>query len=536
MTRGLAIISLLAAIIFFSNLGGPSIYILDEAKNAGCAREMLEADQWVVPTFNYKLRAQKPPLHYYFMALGYRIFGVTELGARFFSAIFGILTVLTTFLFARRFLGERVAFLSSIVLLSSLHVAVQFHLAVPDPYLIFFVTLSILSFYATFETTNQKYLWLAYTALGLGVMAKGPVALVIVGMVTLLFLLATKSLRWPVLRGFLPWWGITLFVLIAAPWYVAVTVATDGEWLQQFLFRENVSRFLEPMEGHGGPFWIIPLLIIAGMFPFSMLAGQAIHLAWRNRSERLLLLALLTVLVVVVFFSLSGTKLPTYVAPAFPFLAIILGYFLNHLFQPENLKKYAVAATVLVYALLMVALPVGVYLGLETEAHLVSLRDLAFCFLLVPVFGLLAWWFAYHQQVANMISALALSWIALILLSFCVILPRVDQLNPITKALEQIPENREVVSYKRFNPAFSFYLQRPIRQFSTLDSLQQYLNQHEAFIITREQYSPELDSIQPTLPIVFQHRELFEPVTIELRCTEATKKYSLAKKPAFSKK
>ena len=103
MTRRAIYLGLLSAIIFFSNLAGPSIYILDEAKNAGCAREMLTNQEYVVPTFNGTLRAQKPPLHYYFMILSYRLFEVNKLGARFFSAVFGVLTVLISFLLPEDF-------------------------------------------------------------------------------------------------------------------------------------------------------------------------------------------------------------------------------------------------------------------------------------------------------------------------------------------------------------------------------------------------------------------------------------------------
>ena len=84
--------------IFSANIWGLSIYSLDEAKNSECAREMLERGDLIVPTFNYQLRTDKPPLHYYFMIVAYKLFGVNEFSARFFSSVFGALTVLITFL------------------------------------------------------------------------------------------------------------------------------------------------------------------------------------------------------------------------------------------------------------------------------------------------------------------------------------------------------------------------------------------------------------------------------------------------------
>ena len=89
--------------IISSNIGGFSISILDESKNSVCAREMLDRNDWVVPTFNGGLRTDKPPLHYFFMMLAYSVFGVNEFAARFFSVVFGVLTLLIAYVYIRRF-------------------------------------------------------------------------------------------------------------------------------------------------------------------------------------------------------------------------------------------------------------------------------------------------------------------------------------------------------------------------------------------------------------------------------------------------
>ncbi|MDQ7056367.1 MAG: glycosyltransferase family 39 protein [Persephonella sp.] len=180
-------------IIFSANIGGLSIYSLDEAKNAECAREMLEREDFVVPTFNYQLRTDKPPLHYYFMMLSYSIFGINEFSARLFSAVFGALTVLMTFLFARRYFEEKVAFFSFIVLISSLHTSIQFHMAVPDPYLIFLINASLFSFYAGLKERKIYFIYLFYLFMGLGVLSKGPVAVVLPTAIATVYLLQLVS-------------------------------------------------------------------------------------------------------------------------------------------------------------------------------------------------------------------------------------------------------------------------------------------------------------------------------------------------------
>src|SRR6478752_9922944 len=98
MNKNLLILLAVSVVVFFANIGGTSIYVLDEAKNAGCAMEMYQRGDWVVPTFNGVLRTDKPPLHYYFMKVAYGIFGINSFSARVFSSLMGIFTVLSVFL------------------------------------------------------------------------------------------------------------------------------------------------------------------------------------------------------------------------------------------------------------------------------------------------------------------------------------------------------------------------------------------------------------------------------------------------------
>ena len=189
------IIFFISLLIFLANSWGLSIYSLDEAKNSECAREMLERGDFIVPTFNYELRTDKPPLHYYFMILGYKIFGVNEFSARFFSAVFGALTVLITYLISARYLGTKIGLLSVLVLISSLHTAIQFHMAVPDPYLIFFINASLFSFLYGFEERKKFFIYLFYVFTAFGVLSKGPVAVVLPSFIIFLYLIFTKNLN-----------------------------------------------------------------------------------------------------------------------------------------------------------------------------------------------------------------------------------------------------------------------------------------------------------------------------------------------------
>ncbi|MBL7866178.1 MAG: glycosyltransferase family 39 protein, partial [Cyclobacteriaceae bacterium] len=147
----------LSVVAITANFWGFPVYILDEAKNAACAMEMLERGDWVVPTFNNVLRTDKPPLHYFFMMASYSVFGYTPFAARLFSVIMGLLTVAVVYRFARKMEGEQVAYYAGLILSASLFVIAEFHLAVPDPYFIYFLTLIWLSFAYDWESFRVNY-------------------------------------------------------------------------------------------------------------------------------------------------------------------------------------------------------------------------------------------------------------------------------------------------------------------------------------------------------------------------------------------
>jgi len=176
------LVALLATLVYGWNYWGTSIYILDEAKNAGCAAEMMQRGDWIIPMFNNEFH-DKPAVQYYFMMAAYSVFGVNAFSARFFSVMFGVLTVMSVFWFTRRILNERVAFYASLLLISSLQMAYQFRMAVPDPYLLFFLTSGFFSFYVGYIENRSGFLYAFYASIGMGFVAKGPIAFALPGLI-----------------------------------------------------------------------------------------------------------------------------------------------------------------------------------------------------------------------------------------------------------------------------------------------------------------------------------------------------------------
>jgi len=503
----------------FSNIWGQPIYILDEAKNATCAKEMLARSNLIVPTFNGELRTDKPPLHYFFMMLAYKAFGVNEFSARFFSSLFGILTVILTYGFSKRFFNERVGIGAALVLLSSLHFNLQFHFAVPDPYLIFFITLALMAFFTALEEHRPKVFYIFYLALGLGFLAKGPVAIALPGLIVLLYLLFSKQFTPKNLKLMRIPTGALLFLIVAAPWFVMVGLETDNEWLRSFFLKHNISRFSDTMEGHGGPFYLTPLFALIGMLPFSMFAPQAIYYAWKVRSDqnRLLLFLLIVVGVFVGFFSISQTKLPNYIVPMYPFFAIILAYFISD--QDElKMRQYKLWISYSALFVITLILPVAAYFAIPQEKALKGLEYLALFLGLLPIGAAVAIFLLRKHDFQKANLTVAISFMLTSLLVFYVVYPKLYKRNPMSLSLPKMAQSAHIAYYKRFNPSFAFYLKKPIPELKNIYEVKAFLNEHpKGYIITERKRFKDISEVAE-FEILTEQKDTFErPVTMVIR-------------------
>ncbi|MGK7393665.1 MAG: ArnT family glycosyltransferase [Candidatus Cyclobacteriaceae bacterium M3_2C_046] len=495
-----------------NNMGDLAIYALDEAKNAECAREMMETGNLLVPTFNYELRTDKPPLHYYFMILAYKLFGVNEFAARFFSALMGVLTIVVTFIYARRFLGINPAFWIALVLIASLHFSLQFHMAVPDPYLVFFMTFGLFSFFKYHQEKTKLDLYLFYVALGLGVLSKGPVAIVLPGGIILLFLIFSRNFSWQVIRTFRPFLGIFIVLLVALPWYVAVGIATDGAWVRDFIFKHNLNRYTAEMEGHGGVFLLTLAYVLAGLLPFSIYIIQSFIYAFKKRANDFILFAICAAGLIIVFFAISSTKLPNYTVPAYPFLAILIGYYMYKLTN-YSIKRTRLKLTFTIYFFITLAFPLGIYFLIKNDKTLDHLTGLSYYFIILPVAAAVGLILIHQSRVRSANYLVAGSFILINFLFFQVMFPKVDRQNPVTQSLPLLKTDQPIIAYRVFNPAYLFYLREKIHVFKTPEEIMNFMEQEEQiFVISRKRHLEDLQQIKD-LELIFSHQDLFEPPT-----------------------
>jgi 4-amino-4-deoxy-L-arabinose transferase-like glycosyltransferase len=326
----------LGGLLFVYQLGAVPLFDLDEAIYAETSREMIETGDWLTPQYNYSPDFDKPILLYWIMATAMKTFGLSEFTARLPSAVFGIMLLVVTYGLTQSVWNPRVAMLAMLILASSLEMVVLSHAALTDMILVFFLTVALASFYLFFKTKRGIWLIGLYSAVGLAVLTKGPIGLVLPGLIIALFIASVGSWgEW--FRRLRLHWGIVIFSAIVLPWYGAMFRHHGSEIWESFFLRHNIERFTSVIGGHSGaPFYYLGILAV-GFFPwmaflpisvvslFSALNatgwGKFRRIPIEKPFEWFLILWMATVLV---FFTVAGTKLPNYIAPAFPAMAILV--------------------------------------------------------------------------------------------------------------------------------------------------------------------------------------------------------------------
>jgi len=459
---GVLFLLLLCAVNFVVGLGGHSLWDVDEPNNAVCAREMLLAGNWWVPMFNGDLRYDKPILIYWLLMPLYSLFGINEWTARLPSAMAITLLVWVVFEMTRRLTDRSTGLLAGLLLASSLHIILIARACVPDPLLMLSLGFALPAFLLHDQRWRQQQgptmpglLIMAYIALGLGVLAKGPVAVVMPAMVLGAFLLLAG--RWQDWRRFYVWRGTLIVMLIALPWYITVGVLTDGDWLRGFLLHHNIDRFTGALQGHHGFPGYYVLTYLLGWFPWSGLMGMALLAgAWRLKALRdqpVRLFLLVWIGVYIVFFSIARTQLPNYLLPAFVPGAMLMALWWRGASDGQRQRaRQIVVVTALVLALAIV-LGGGIAIDRMWPGEWIYLLGMGAVVLAVL---LLLWRQRFHLWL-SLSAAMAVFVLSLTLWS----LPHIDAHKVAPELAEAATvagfDDDALATYNYFQPSLLFY-------------------------------------------------------------------------------
>ena len=333
----------------------------DEGRYSEISREMALSGDWVTPRLDGVKYFEKPPLQYWGTALAFDAFGESEVTARLYVALCGVLTVAIAGYASRRLGSPESRAATVLALLSSPYFMALGTIVTLDMGLALWTTATFCAFILAEEAaargspSARGWSAVAWLAMALAVLSKGLIGIVFAGAAVFFHMVLRRDLS--VLRR-LGWaYGLPLFLAVAAPWFFAVSRA-NPEFAHFFFVHEHFERFLTTEHRRVEPWWYFIPIVAVGFLPWAFAMPAAIAHAWRSESGRAfqpLRVALLWCAFVVAFFSASGSKLPAYVLPVFPILAIVLGRYLSEA-APRRLALWSALGALLVIPLSLLAI------------------------------------------------------------------------------------------------------------------------------------------------------------------------------------
>jgi 4-amino-4-deoxy-L-arabinose transferase-like glycosyltransferase len=320
------------AVGWLASLGARPLYKPDEARYGEIAREMAQSGDWLTPRLNGFKYFEKPPLQYWASAAALKAFGEHDWSVRLWTGVMALFGVGLTFYAGRRLFSPRAGVLAALVLASCpLYVALG-QISTLDMGVAVFLSAAVFAFaigQSTSEaSTARRWILVAWAACGLAVLSKGLIGVVLPAASVALYVLLRRD--WALLARLEPVRGAGLFLAIAAPWFIAVSLR-NSEFARFFFVQEHWQRFTTTMHHREHPVWYFLPVLAAGVFPWLL----AVVAGWARAARSLRggpfspeLFLGLWALVVLVFFSLSHSKLPPYILPMLPALAALTGAYL----------------------------------------------------------------------------------------------------------------------------------------------------------------------------------------------------------------
>lgn len=321
-------LALSALFLLSFQMGSYLLFDKDEPRYAAAAREMLEQGQYILPQFNYEPRYEKPILFYWLEMLSLKVLGVNEFAARFPSMLCATTLVLLVYNFLKRF---GVGLLAGFILLTGVEFWMLARMSIIDMTLNLCMSASLMFFYQAINDKKRSNLYLCFIAAALGVLAKGPLALGVPGLIALVYLLVTTKL----VDFFKTFWkefilGFVVFFAIALPWYLSAHQQSAGVFTEVFFIEEHLHRFTGELKVHkSSPWWFYAPVIFVGFMPWSLYIFNTAACSikkFQGRHEHcdLILFCLLWIAVFVGFYSAAGVKLINYILPVYTPLSILV--------------------------------------------------------------------------------------------------------------------------------------------------------------------------------------------------------------------
>ena len=512
--RTLLWLLLIAAVApYFIGLDDSSIWDANEAFYVETPREMLESGDYVSPSFNYQPRFNKPVLSYWIVAAFYRMLGISPGVQRLPIALAAMVLIAVAFFLARAAYPSVAADGSGRVeaaLWAALGLAITPRLLMfarrifIDIYITMFMGLTLLFFALSerYPAKRRLFLVLMYVSVGLGVLTKGPVALVLPAFVFGAYLIFRREVRR--LSDMMIPAGALIVLAIVVPWYATLYSRHGWTYISSFLLGENVARYTE---GYGvdsvrGPFFYLPVLV-SDSFPWSAFLFAAAAAGWRSRRStipdervtRFRLLLWLWIGGIVLFFTLSAAKQDLYIFPIVPAVAALAGLAIARGLAQEPRAAKAIRFTTATIGLIVVFVAAGVVYLFREGGSNYALAGALTTSIVGIAGGMLITALALSYRPWGALIATVATFIVLNWLFVLRVLPSFEAYKPspsFARTLQPLLTSDAVVAtYDEALPSLVFYLKRHVEQLFEEDRIVALLegNRPAYAILSRENYA-----------------------------------------------
>jgi 4-amino-4-deoxy-L-arabinose transferase-like glycosyltransferase len=369
--RDLAVLAAVIGGFFLLFLGHRPLAVPSEARYAELARGIVASGDWITPRINGIKYFFKPPLFYWIEALSIHALGLSEFALRLTTSLFAVSGCLLAYVAGRKLFDRPTGILAATVLATTLIWFTLSRIILLDVPVGVFLSLSLLGFiFAVREPSGSRgrkvWLVIMYVAAAAATLTKGLIGIVLPGLVIGAWIVLTWN--WRLLLEVRLLSGLALFLLITVPWHIAVGVQTP-EFFHFYFVREHWERFTSTVHGRAQPWWFFLVILTAGVFPWMGFLFQSL----RRNIERILsrtpegqaeLFLALWFWLILLFFSLSDSKLVPYVTPMMVPLALFIGRYLALAFaEPDRWPGLSVGLWIAAGAaalIALVALAVGI--------------------------------------------------------------------------------------------------------------------------------------------------------------------------------
>ena len=524
---------LLLFYIFLAGIGSYSLLAKDEPRYAGCALEMIENKNWIVPKFNFQDRFDKPILYYWMIGASYVLLGVNEFSSRLPSALCAIFLVLFTWYTVKKVLGNVPGFISAVILATSVEYLYLGRRAATDIALCLFFSGALYSLYLGYfiKDWKVKIFWTIISGVfaGLAMLTKGPIGLVLMFGILTLFLIARKQFDARHLKVYFLITAVAL--LISLPWYVKVHLATGGEFTKVFFFTHNFERFTSVVGEHPGPFWFYFPVILLGFMPWTLFFIPALIKLSKRLAKpsfnRFILFCLIWAAIVFLFFSVCKTKMATYILLLFPPIAIITGYWVNILGRGKtNVLKTTLVILLLILSIcLLISNFVIPQLTIEPAFKTMLLLRILISFSCLAIGIIILSFFARKHYALITVFVVTLAIPGVMLLSTGLyIFQKITFGDLIDFAkLARASGAREIISFGDYKPILVYYGRIPVDfnvKKEQLTKMRKLLSENkETYVIGY------LSDISKDKPNVQKNKDLFD----RLQLIKSGKRYFLGK-------